>query len=84
MKINWKVRFKHKPFLVALFSLILILIQQVAALFGFDTTIYNEQITNIFNTVLGIAVWFGIVSDPTTDGLTDSNRSMNYDQPRKD
>ncbi|MEG0260730.1 MAG: phage holin, partial [Lysinibacillus sp.] len=52
MKINWKVRLKHKPFLVAAFALLLLLVQQVATLFGYDTTIYNEQATDLFNTVL--------------------------------
>lgn len=84
MKINWKVRFKHTPFLTALFSLVLILVQQVAGLIGFDATIYNEQITLIFNTVLGILVLIGVVSDPTTTGVNDSRRSMNYDEPKKD
>jgi len=39
MKINWKIRLQHKPFLVAAFALILLLVQLVAALFGYDTTI---------------------------------------------
>ncbi|MED4701598.1 phage holin [Lysinibacillus capsici] len=82
MKINWKVRLKHGPFLVGAFSLLLLLIQQIAALFGFDTTIYNEQVTDIFNTVLALLVLFGVVSDPTTPGLNDSERAMRYD--RKD
>ena len=84
MKINWKARFKHGPFLTALFSLVLILVQQIASLFGFDTTIYNEQITLIFNTILGIAVLIGVVSDPTTNGVNDSKRALNYDEPHKD
>lgn len=82
MKINWKVRFKHKPFLVALFSLILILVQQVAAFFSIDTTIYNDQVTNLFNTVLSIFVILGVVIDPTTKGATDSEQALNYKEPR--
>ncbi|WP_342441727.1 phage holin [Lysinibacillus sp. FSL K6-0075] len=82
MKINWKVRLKHKPFLVGAFSLLLLLIQQIAALFGLDTTIYNEQVTDIFNTVLALLVLFGVVSDPTTPGMNDSERAMGY--ARKD
>lgn len=52
MKINWKVRLKHKPFLVAAFALILLLVQQIGSLIGYDTTIYNERVTELFNTVL--------------------------------
>jgi len=80
MKINWKVRIHHKPFLVGTFSLLLLLIQQIGALFGYDTTIYNEQVTDIFNTVLALLVLFGVVSDPTTPGMNDSERALKYDR----
>lgn len=82
MKINWKIRFKHKPFLIALFALLGLLVQQVAAIFGVDTTIYNEQATDLFNTVLAILVLLGIVSDPTTSGVSDSKQVMRYQKPR--
>ncbi|WP_447403088.1 hypothetical protein ACE1MS_22950 (plasmid) [Lysinibacillus sp. fkY74-1] len=49
MRINWKVQVKHMPFLVGSFSLLLLLIQHIGALFG-------------------------VVSDPTTPGLNDSER----------
>jgi len=83
MKINWKVRLKHKPFLVALFSLVLILVQQIASIFGIDTTIYNEQITILFNTILSILVLLGVVIDPTTQGVTDSEKALHYKEPKE-
>ncbi|MEK5432572.1 phage holin [Lysinibacillus sp. FSL R7-0073] len=82
MKINWKVRLKHKPFLVGTFSLLLLLIQQIGTLFGFDTTIYNDHVTDIFNTVLALLVLFGVVSDPTTPGINDSERALKYDRSK--
>ncbi|MEK4425851.1 phage holin [Solibacillus sp. FSL K6-1523] len=84
MKINWKVRLKHKTFLLALFALLLLLVQQVAAVFGIDTTIYNEQATELFNTVLALLVLIGVVVDPTTTGTNDSHRALRYDKPKKD
>ncbi|KOS68385.1 holin [Lysinibacillus contaminans] len=84
MKINWKVRLKHKPFLVALFALALLLVQQVAAVFGYDTTIYNEQATELFNTVLAFLVLIGVVIDPTTTGTADSEQALGYNKPRDD
>ena len=77
MKINWKVRFKNKPFLVALFSAVLLLVQQIGSLFGIDTTFYSEQATNIFNAVLYVLIILGVVVDPVTDGLSDSERTLN-------
>lgn len=84
MKINWKVRLKHKPFLVALFALTLLLAQQVAAVFGIDTTIYNEQATELFNTVLAFLILIGVVIDPTTEGTNDSEQALRYNKPRDD
>ena len=84
MNINWKVRFQHGPFLVALFSLVLILAQQVAAAFGYGITeAFSEQATGIFNTVLSILVLLGVVSDPVTEGLSDSKQALGYDEPKK-
>ena len=84
MKINWKGRLYQKPFLVGAFSVLGLLIQQIAALFGYDTTIYNEQVTDIFNTVLALLVLFGVVSDPTTPGLNDSERALKYNKSKGD
>ena len=84
MNINWKVRFQHGPFLAALFSLVLILVQQVAASFGYGITeAFSEQATGIFNTVLSILVLLGVVSDPVTEGFSDSKQALGYDEPKK-
>ena len=48
MKINWKVRLKHKPFLASLFAFLLLLIQQVTAAFGYSLPeAVGEQATAI-------------------------------------
>ena len=83
MQINWKVRFKHKPFLVSLFAFLLLLIQQVTAAFGYSLPeTFGEQVTAIFNTVLSILVLLGIVIDPTTSDVNDSEQALNYDEPK--
>lgn len=83
MRINWKIRFQHKPFLLALFSLIVLLAQQVAAIFGYDlTSAISEQAMTILNTVLSIFALLGVVVDPTTRGTSDSQRALMYRRPR--
>ena len=83
MRINWRVRFMHKPFLVALFSLILLLAQQVGAIFGYElTSMMSEQLSSILNTVLSILVLMGVIVDPTTSGVNDSERACMYKRPR--
>lgn len=66
MKINWKVRIRHKQFWVSLIALLLVLANQIAGIFYVDITIYNDQITAISETVLSIVGLLGIIIDPTT------------------
>lgn len=83
MRINWKVRLQHIPFLLGLFSLLLLLAQQVASIFGYDlTAAMSEQILSILNTVLSILVLMGVIVDPTTRGTSDSERALMYRRPR--
>ena len=83
MKINWKVRLKHKPFLVAMFSALILLVTQVGNTFGVDTTLFNAEVTNIFNAILGVLVVAGVVIDPVTPGLEDSKKALEYKEPGK-
>lgn len=81
MKINWKVRLQKKSFWVSLIALLLVLANQIAAVFGYDITVYNDQITALSETILGILALLGIIVDPTTQGLSDSERALTYKKP---
>lgn len=82
MKINWKVRLRNKPFLVSLFAGALLLAQQVGQAFGFTMPIeVSDQLTTIFNSILGLLVLLGIVVDPTTENLSDSKQALSYEKP---
>lgn len=86
MKINWLVRVKNKAFWVALIPTILLLAQQVCGMFGVDIQIANLQdnLLSIVGTLFTLLAILGIVVDPTTDGISDSNTAMTYKEPRKD
>lgn len=60
-----KSRLRNKTFLVALFSAILLLSQQLGL------HIFPENAQDIFNTILLILTIVGVVIDPSTPGLTD-------------
>ena len=81
--INWKVRFKNKAFWLGLVPLLLLLIQQVAAIFGItlDFGGLQEQLVAIIGTVFALLALLGIVVDPTTEGIGDSERALGYDEP---
>lgn len=84
MKINWKVRLQHKQFWVSLIALLLVLANQIAGIFMFDITLISEQITGISETILMILALMGIIIDPTTTGVNDSNKALDYDKPKGD
>lgn len=85
MKINWTVRFKNKAFWLALIPALLLLAQQTAAVFGItlDLTSLQEQILGIVGTVFTLLALFGVVNDPTTEGVSDSAQAMTYAEPKK-
>ena len=84
MNINYKVRFKNKAFWVAFIPTILLLAQQVCALFGitFDFTGLAEQLVSIAGTIFAALALLGVVVDPTTQGLSDSERALGYEDPQ--
>ena len=86
MKINWKVRLKNKVFWLAVIPALLLVVQAVAGLFGYDWdfVVLNQQIAAIINAVFALLAILGVVNDPTTAGITDSFRAMSYDKPKDD
>lgn len=86
MKINWKVRIKNKAFWLAVIPAIALVAQAVAAVFGYniDLTTMVGKLQAVVNAVFALLVILGIVVDPTTNGIEDSNRAMTYDEPWRD
>ncbi|MCY8499348.1 phage holin [Bacillus atrophaeus] len=82
-KINWKVRLKKKTFLVAIFSATLLFAQSIASAFGYDISVFSEGLTVKFNAVLSLLVALGIVVDPTTKGVSDSDQALDYESPKE-
>lgn len=77
MKINWKLRFKNKATLAAIVATTILLAQQL----GFKLP---DNISDVANTALTLLVLIGVVSDPTTSGVSDSERALTYTVPSED
>ena len=86
MKINWNVRIKNKAFWIAFVPAVLLLVQQVCAMFGvtIDIAGLSEQLLGIIGTVFMILTLLGVVTDHTTKGLSDSEQALTYDKPKGD
>lgn len=85
MNINWKVRVRNKAFWVALIPALLLLVQQVCAVVGvqLDFGQLQDQLTAIVGSVFAILAIMGIVADPTTAGVGDSEQAMTYTEPKE-
>ena len=86
MKINWLVRIKNKNFWIAVIPALLLLIQVVGAVFGFtlDLGELGNKLLAVVNAAFGVLAILGIVTDPTTKGISDSAQAMTYTTPKKD
>ncbi len=84
--INWKVRFKNKSFWLALIPAVLLVVQVFAALLGIElaTDGLETKLLACVNAVFAVLTVLGIVTDPTTAGITDSERALTYDVPHSD
>lgn len=82
-KINWKVRIQNKAFWISFVPAILLLVQMVAGMLGYQLELgdLGDKLLGIINAVFAVLASLGIVTDPTTKGLSDSVRAMSYTEP---
>ena len=78
MKINWKLRLQNKTTLVTLIALCVTFVYQVLGLFGVVPTVSQDEVINTIGLLINILVVLGVVVDPTTNGISDSNNALNY------
>lgn len=78
--INWKVRVRNKSFWITLIPALVVLVQVVANLFGvkLDLSDLQEKILAVVNAIFVVLSILGIVTDPTTPGVADSERAKTY------
>lgn len=85
MTVNWKVRIKNKAFWLALIPAMLLLVQVCAAPFGYewDFGVLSAQLAAIVNALFAVLAILGIVADPTTEGMGDSEQALSYEKPKE-
>lgn len=83
--INWIVRIKNKAFWIAIIPAVLLLIQVVAAVFGYEIDLgdLGNQLLDVVNAIFTVLTILGIVIDPTTEGTRDSAQALGYKEPKK-
>ena len=83
--INWKVRIRNRAFWVSLIPAVLLLVQSGAAMFGINLYLgeTGNRLLAVVNQLFAVLTILGIVNDPTTAGLSDSENAMTYQVPKE-
>jgi len=83
--INWMVRIKNKTFWVAFIPAVLLLVQVIAAVFGYtlDLGDLGNKLLDVVNALFAVLMILGVVNDPTTSGVSDSEQALTYTEPKK-
>ena len=83
MKINWKVRFKNKTWLVTFLVTIVAFVYQILGMLDIVPPVTQDMATQIIGIVVNILVAVGVVIDPTTASISDSQQALKYEEPKK-
>lgn len=80
------MRIKNKNFWLSLIPALLLLIQAVAYVFGFslDLSEMGDKLLAVVNALFAVLALLGIVTDPTTAGVSDSAQALTYKKPKDD
>lgn len=84
MKLNWRVRFKNKTWLTMFVSLIIGFVFDILKLFDVVPVVTQNTIATLAAQVLEFLGLIGVLVDPTTVGIGDSDRAMTYTEPWDD
>ena len=83
MNINWKVRFRNRVWLTAFLSALVSFAFTLLELFGVTPALEESTLMQALQALLLVLTGLGVVVDPTTQGVSDSQQAMGYQEPAK-
>ena len=85
MSINWRVRLKNKTFWLSLIPAVLLLVQVIAAVFGYtlDLGELGNRLLAVVNALFAVLSILGVVTDTTTKGVSESTQALSYEEPKE-
>lgn len=81
MKINLKVRFKNPVFWLTVIPAVITFVYTVLGAFDVVPAISQDVVVNIITALVSALTTIGVLVDPTTKGVGDSERALNYTEP---
>lgn len=81
MQVNWSVRFKNKVWLTTFITFIVSTVYNLLAAFDVAPAVTQDSVLQVVSAVLQVLSMLGVIIDPTTKGVSDSDRAMTYTKP---
>ena len=82
MKINLKVRMKNPIFWLTIIPAVLTCVYTILGCFNVVPSISQDTIVNAFTALVTTLSTLGVLVDPTTSGMGDSERALSYTEPQ--
>lgn len=82
MRINWRIRFKNGKWVAMFLGAVVTTGYMICETLGIKVSIPQTDVTKIVTAVLGLLSMLGVITDPTTKGVGDSDLAMTYKKPR--
>ena len=83
MQINWKLRLKNKVTLTEIVLGVVGIAYKILAMLGIVPPISENEVIEVVMLVIELLVLLGVVVDPTTAGVGDSQLAMSFDKPKE-
>ena len=82
--LNFLARFKNKAFLTTFLATVIAFVYQMCAIFEIVPPITQDEALELAGVIITALALVGIVVDPTTDGMSDSELVMNRGKKKGD
>ena len=81
MKLNLKVRLKNPVFWLTIVPAIIALVYSILGMLDIVPSIAESTVTELLTTIITVLTTLGVLVDPTTKGVADSERALTYVKP---
>lgn len=82
--INLKVRLRNPVFWATIIPALLAFVYSVLGAFEIVPAVAESEIVSIITAIISALTTLGVLNDPTTAGISDSEQAMTYEKPKED
>ncbi len=83
MKINWKVRFQNKVWVTSLVTFLITTVYNSLQIFDVMPKVEAGTVMTVAMSILNLLTLLGILIDPTSKGVCDSEQMISCQNPNK-